>query len=187
MKKAYKFAAALVCALTLTACGNKTADPQPASADSTQVKAETNTPYAEPDKTDVRKVQLGGKEYEITLTRKADKALPVVVDEMGKQFFDYRVDVAVACAGEVVFEKSYTKEAFADFLTADEKNGNLLLGMAYDGEKSNAYTIFLGAQFGQIGIEEGPAFSLEIPLGGGASSIVREKGQDTSAADAIGD
>ena len=52
--------------------------------------------------------------------------------------------------------------------------------MAFDSEKSDASALRLGAQIGQVGIEEGPAFSVEIPLNGGASSIVRDQEQDTT-------
>ena len=55
--------------------------------------------------------------------------------------------------------------------------------MAYDSAKSDAHTIRLGAQVGQVGIEEGPAFSIEIPLDGGAMSIVRDNNQDTTGDD----
>ena len=51
--------------------------------------------------------------------------------------------------------------------------------MAFDQENSSAATLRFGAQIGQPGIEEGPAFIVEIPAGGGACSIVRDMRQDT--------
>ena len=51
--------------------------------------------------------------------------------------------------------------------------------MAFDQENSSAATLRFGAQIGQPGIEEGPAFIVEIPTGGGACSIVRDMRQDT--------
>lgn len=57
--------------------------------------------------------------------------------------------------------------------------------MAFDSEKTqkDKRIIYLGAQVGQVGIEEGPAFSIEIPLDGSASSIVRDTAQDNTGGD----
>ena len=129
---------------------------------------------------------MGGKDFVITIKRAADKSLPTVTDDLGKSFYDNRVEVTITCNGQPFFSKSYTKEAFASFLTTkSETQGTILLGMAYDSAKSDGHAIRLGAQVGQVGIEEGPAFCVEIPLDGSASSIVRDTNQDTTGDDGV--
>ena len=59
--------------------------------------------------------------------------------------------------------------------------------MAFDTVKSDDRNIYLGAQVGQIGLEEGPAFSVQIPLDGGKARIVRDNVQDTTGDDSMGD
>ena len=162
------------------ACGDKKTQGEAADGDSLAQKTAVNAPYEEPELKNTFTAKLAGKNCEITVVRKADKSLPVVTDELGKQFCDNRVNVTILADGELFFEKSYTKEAFADFLSDAEKQGTVLLGMAFDSEKSDASALRLGAQIGQVGIEEGPAFSVEIPLNGSASSIVRDQEQDTT-------
>ncbi len=180
--------ACAICLLTvLSACSGKKSDGDAAMQDSTQTQ-QSDAPYADPSQTSTSEAILGGKHYEITIARSADKSLPVVTDDMGKTFYENRVDVTVKCDGEDLFHKSYSKEAFADFLTsATDRQGTVLLGMAFDKSRSNASTICLGAQIGQIGIEEGPAFCVEIPLNGGAASIVRDNKQDTAGEDGLTD
>lgn len=173
--------------LTTTACGDKKSEPTANPADTTAVMTNSNAPYADASLQNEFTAKLGGKSYHITISRKADSTLPVVTDELGKQFYDNRVEVNITCDGTDFFHKSYTKEAFADFLSSAEKEGTVLLGMAFDSEKSDGHAIRLGAQIGQVGIEEGPAFSIEIPLNGGASGIVRDKNQDNTGNDGITD
>lgn len=176
-----------LCCCFTAACGDKKTQGEAATADSLAQTTAKDAPYEEPELKNTFTAKLAGKNFEITVVRRADKSLPVVTDELGKQFYDNRVDVTILSDGEPFFERSYTKEAFADFLSSAEKQGTVLLGMAYDSEKSDASTLRLGAQIGQVGIEEGPAFSVEIPLDGGASSIVRDQEQDTTGNDAFED
>lgn len=167
-----------------TSCGgNKTHD-KADGADSTQTALNADAPYAEPGQQSSYTAKLGGKNYKISINRAADKTLPLVTDELGKKFYDNRVDVVITCDNAAFFSKSYTKEAFSAFLTTGgESEGTVLLGMAFDSEKSDAHAIRLGAQIGQVGVGEGPAFSIEIPLDGSASSIVRDNNQDTTGND----
>lgn len=187
MNKATKAVSLLLFALTLTACGNGQGEGAGNAQDSTQVVGASEAPYAEEAKKDTFTAQLAGKQYEITIERKADKGLPVVTDDMGKQFYDNRVDVRIACEGKEFFNKSYTKETFSDYLSSSENQGTVLLGMAFDPVKSDGHAIYLGTQIGQVGIEEGPAFSIEIPLDGSAQHIVRDRNQDTTGDDGMGD
>lgn len=186
MKSFFLYVSAFAVCVSLTACGDKKSDGAD-NADSTSVAANNNKPYADPSQTNNSTATIGGNTYSITIKRSADPSLPVVTDELGKQFYDNRVDVTITRNGEAFFEHSYTKEAFNDFLSSSERHGSVLLGMAYDSSKNDAHTIRLGAQVGQTGLGEGPAFCVEIPLNGGASSIVRDNNQDTTGDDGMTD
>lgn len=184
MKKIVLVSASLLLVISLAACGGKNSNAEVQQQDSTATTANSNAPYAEPNQNNKSSVTLAGKHFEISIQRTADKSLPIVTDDLGKQFYDNRVDVVITCNGQEFFKRSFTKEAFADFLTTTaDRQGTVLLGMAYDSEKSDAHAIRLGAQVGQVGIEEGPAFSIEIPLDGSATSIVRDNNQDTTGDD----
>lgn len=173
--------------LLMTACSGNRSDQSQQNSDSTQSATTHKEPYADSERTNNFEAKLGGATYDIHITRRADKSLPIVTDDLGNSFYDNRVTVRITCGDKVVLNKDYTKEAFADFLSASETKGTVLLGMAYDSSKSDAHTIRLGAQIGQVGIEEGPAFSIEVPLNGGTPSIVRDTAQDTTGDDGLSD
>lgn len=176
----------LSCCLFLLSCsGNKKENSNGIQKEEEKMKAET--PYAEEESENQFSATLANKNYSISIVRKSDKTLPIVVDDMGKQYYDNKVNVVITCNGEAFFEKSYTKDSFSDFLSSSETQGTVLLGMAFDQVKSDSHAIYLGAQIGQVGIEEGPAFSVEIPLDGTASSILRDKNQDSTGDDGLGD
>ena len=184
MKHVLISAMAFLLMASVASCGGNKIQDNVADADSTQTTAHTDAPYAEPGQQSSYTATLGGKTYGISIHRQADQSLPVVTDELGKKFYDNRVDVVITCDNAEFFKKSYTKEAFAGFLTASaEAEGTVLLGMAFDSEKSDGHAIRLGAQIGQVGVGEGPAFTIEIPLDGGVSSIVRDNNQDTTGND----
>lgn len=187
MYKATKAAASLFFVLSLTACGDARGDGSNNGQDSTQTSTSLEAPYAEQEKADTFSARLAGKDFKILITRKADKSLPVVTDDMGKQYYDNRVDIIITRDGEDFFKNSYTKETFSEFLAKDESQGTVLLGMAFDQIKSDSHAIYLGSQVGQVGIEEGPAFSIEIPLDGSRERIVRDKNQDNTGDDGLGD
>lgn len=184
MKKIVVASVALLLMAALVSCSDKKSDANAPSTDSLTTNNSSNAPYAEPNQSNAYTAKLGGKDFEISIVRQSDKSLPLVTDDLGKEFYDNRVDVVIKCNGQEFYKHSFTKEAFADFLTTTaDRQGTVLLGMAYDSAKSDAHTIRLGAQVGQVGIEEGPAFSIEIPLDGGAMSIVRDNNQDTTGDD----
>ena len=168
MKKIVLASTCLLLGLSLASCSNKKSDAEAQNVDSTQTVNNNNAPYAEPTQSNAYTTKLAGKQFEITISRVADKTLPIVKDDLGKEFY----------------KNSFTKDAFSEFLTtAADRQGTVLLGMAYDSAKSDGHAIRLGAQIGQVGIEEGPAFSIEIPLDGSAASIVRDNNQDTTGDD----
>ena len=186
MKKILIMACAAGMLTLLPACGGQKTSDAASKQDTVQTATNSNAPYADPSQENSYNAKLGGKDFVITIKRAADKSLPTVTDDLGKSFYDNRVDVTITCNGQPFFSKSYTKEAFASFLTTkSETQGTILLGMAYDSAKRDGHAIRLGAQVGQVGIEEGPAFCVEIPLDGSASSIVRDTNQDTTGDDGV--
>lgn len=185
MKKAIYATCSLILAAGLTACGEKKSEASWQPSTETEQTAASDEPYADPAQENNSTVTLGGHKYEVKVSREADKELPMAEDELGKKFYDNRVTVSITRDGAEFFSKSYTKEAFADFLTEAESKGTVLLGMAFDSDKSDAHAIYLGAQIGETGIGEGPSFTVEIPLSGGASSIMRDSEQDTTGDDGM--
>lgn len=174
----YIFKTALfVAALALAACGGKTGQ-NAETQDTAAVQQETG-PHADNELNREYEATLGGHRFEINIKRTADATLPAVSDELGGTFYDNRVEITATRDGEELFTKQFTKSDFADFVPAADSKGCVLLGMAFDQENSSAATLRFGAQIGQPGIEEGPAFIVEIPTGGGACSIVRDMRQDT--------
>ena len=171
----------------LSSCGEKKSNVKEEAQQTEQQQAVAGTPYAEPELKNSSTAKLGGRTYQITVERRADTSLPVVTDELGNRFYDNRVEVSILRDGQPFFKRSYTKDAFSDFLSASDKQGTVLLGMAFDADRSDSRVIRLGAQIGQVGVEEGPAFVVEIPLGGGAPSIVRDSNQDTTGDDGMED
>ena len=171
--------------IMLASCGEKKSNAEVETRQTEQQQVTADTPYAESELKNTSTAQLGGKTYQITVARRADTSLPLITDELGKKYYDNRVEVNILRDGEPFFQSSYTKDAFSDFLSASDKQGSVLLGMAFDADKSDAHAIRLGAQIGQVGVEEGPAFIVEIPLSGAASSIVRDSNQDTTGDDGM--
>lgn len=171
----------------LSSCGEKKSNVNVEALQTEQQQAVAGTPYAESELKNTSTAKLGGRTYQITVERRADTSLPVVTDELGNRFYDNRVEVSILRDGQSFLQRSYTKDAFSDFLSASDKQGTVLLGMAFDADRSDARAIRLGAQIGQVGVEEGPAFIVEIPLSGAASSIVRDSNQDTTGDDGMED
>lgn len=180
MKKVIYVACSLLFVAGIAACGGQKEGETAQTHSETAQNEVSDEPYADSSLESSSTAQLGGHTYVVKVNRVSDKQLPVVEDELGKKFYDNRVDVTVTRDGQEFFSRSYTKEAFADFLSAAESRGTVLLGMAYDSEKSDSRAICLGAQIGEVGIGEGPVFTVEIPLDGSASGIVRDSEQDTT-------
>lgn len=178
----------LLAAVTFTACGDrsKTADAASDKPATEATKPADDAPYADTNRTNEKEVTLGGRKYFVRAFRTVDRNLPVVEDEVGKKFYDNRVELTITRDGEAFCSKTFTKADFDSQLSDSEKQGTVFLGMAFDESGSDAHAIRLGAQIGQPGIEEGPAFIVEVTLSNGEISIVRDKNQDSTGDDYVG-
>lgn len=176
---------AIAATLLTTGCGNekKTTDQRDTISTPT-----TKGPLpADNELTRNYTAQLGGHTYAITIHRAPNESLPTVKDALDQEFYDNSVDVAITRDGETFFTKTFTKEAFEDYLESADRTSTVLLGMAYDEEKSGGSHLCLAAQVGQPGTGEGPAFTIDIPTTGDAYSILRDTQQDTNAEQVEGD
>lgn len=172
-----------VAGLTLTSCGGE--KPAQTAQDSTTTVVVTGPLPADDDLTRHYADTLGNRAYAITIKRTADETSKTVTDEFDQEYYDNSVSVHITRDGAEFFSKTFTKEAFEDYLTAADSS-SVLLGMAYDEDKSNNGKVCLAAQIGLPGTGEGPAFTIEIPAAGGVYSIVRDTQQDTNAQENFG-
>ncbi len=174
----------LACCGTI-GCGNeKPSEPEKDTVAQAEVKVQGPLPAAsELENKDA--VTLAGRKYGISVRRFPDKNLPTVKDQLDQEFYDNSVEVAVTRDGEAFFSHTFTKETFGKYLTPADRSGAILMGMAYDEEKSTAKRICLAAQVGQPGTGEGPAFTVEIPLSGAAFTIERDLRQDTNGEEMV--
>lgn len=175
-----------VLALALVACGGRENKEQP-KADSVSVKAGRGPLPAERDLMRENTVQQLGHTFHVAIRRYVDKSLPVVKDELGQDFYDNKVEVTIQSEGTQFFHHTFSKDDFAGFIPIEELNTYVFLGMAYDDRKADTRDLCLAAQLGQPGTGEGPAFTIEIPIDGGAFSIVRDTQQETMKQEELGE
>lgn len=174
-------------ALLVAGCGEKKKD-ENAPQEGAAKEQKSSVPYAEPALTLNDTVTVGGRTFRVRLSRTADESLPVVTDDLGGQFYDNNVAVVVEYdSGEMFFSRNFTKADFAKSMSEDELKGSVLLGMAFNSDATDGSALRFGAQVGQPGIEEGPAFVVEVPLNGGKHKIARDYKQDTTGEDAVPD
>ncbi len=178
--------ALLLCAgLSLTSCNGQKSDAAATTADSAAVTSQAAEPKSDAPRHNENHLTLGGHSFTVRVSREANRDGDVVTDENGTEYYDNSVTIHIDKDGEPLTDHTFTKRSFADFLSAAEQQGTVLLGMAFDEARSDAHALRFGAQIGMPGIEEGPAFIVEVPVDGGAVSIVRDKEQDTTGNDGM--
>lgn len=97
MKKILIMACAAGMLTLLPACGGQKTSDAASKQDTVQTAANSNAPYADPSQENSYNAKLGGKDFVITIKRAADKSLPTVTDDLGKSFYDNRVEVTITC------------------------------------------------------------------------------------------
>lgn len=172
--------------ILLAACGGSGEKKQTA-ADSVAVQRPSGPIPAENALTRATTVSLGGHTFHVEIRRFVDKEQPTVKDDLDQEFYDNGVEVTVMSEGSKFFHHTFKKDDFAGFVPEAERRAYVFLGMAYDDRKSGGRTLCLAAQLGQPGTGEGPAFTIEIPLDGGAFSIVRDTQQETVKQEEMGE
>ena len=123
-------ASALCTASVFTACTSK-----PKSNDIIARKPVKTVPKPTQDMGDYKQERtiewLGGK-YTINVERKADRSLPLAVDESGNKYYDNRITLAIMRSdGTEFFRRTFSKTDFAEYAGDDYSNG-ALLGIVID-------------------------------------------------------
>lgn len=124
---------------------------------------------------------VGKHSYNISVARSVDSIASTVSDDFDQTYYDNVVVVNISRDGQPFFSHTFRKDTFADYLDDSQKQTMVLLGMAYDQSMSGGSRLSLTARVGEPCVGEGPAFLIEVPLSGGAFSIVR----DTRVADEV--
>ena len=171
----------LMLALPLLAgCGNKSEQAPATSIDTTTTAATAETPV--PDGADApwsfqTEEHVAGHKYNIDIRREADSTLPTLTDDAGNTCFDNHVQIDIRRDDAPMFSRRFTKEAFLDFLSADDRKQCALQGIAFD--RIEGENLIFGAQLGKPGSDSGPIFILTITPSG-MVDIVKDYTQDTT-------
>lgn len=175
--------AAFLCLSLLCGCGGKKEETS-AGAESAQAEAVQKGPFSDNEWTYNKVEKLDGHDYQISISRHADKDLPLIKDELGQDYYDNRVELKILRDGSVFYSKVFTKDTFLDFLSEADRKGSQLQGLAFD--KTTPGGLVFGAQIGQPGSDSGPAFVVEVSKEG-VMSITKDYNQDTMGEEMGGD
>lgn len=166
----------------LSGCGNKSEQGSAIAIDTTSVSTpatETATDGADAPWSYQTEEHAGGHKYSISIQREADDQLPMLTDEAGNSCLDNHVQIDIRCDDVPMFSRRFTKEAFLDFLSADDRKHCALQGIAFD--RIDGENVLFGAQLGRPGSDSGPIFILTITPSG-VVDIVKDYTQDTTGA-----
>lgn len=79
-----------------------------------------------------RTIEWLGGHYTINVERKADKSLPLAVDESGNKYYDNRITLTIMRSdGTEFFKRTFSKADFAEY-AGDDYNNGALLGIVTD-------------------------------------------------------
>lgn len=174
MRKYISPAVALLFALTLSCGGSKEAEVKNTKPQETTEVAQG--PIADREWSYKYNELLDGHQYEIAIRRYSNPELPLIKDELGQEYYDNSVEINIQRDAKPFYSKTFTKDAFWNFLSDTYKTNSILQGIAFD--KSDAEGLHFGAQIGLPDGEGGPAFIVTISKQG-MMSIVRDHNQDT--------
>jgi len=78
-------------------------------------------------------VEWLGKEYKISISRRAENDSSIVVDDSGSKYYNNRITVRITRPdGTDFFDKTFTKADFASVVNADYRQKSTLLGIVVD-------------------------------------------------------
>ena len=91
------------------------------------------------------KAEWIGSEYMVVTRRHTSDSLSFVIDNSGRRFRNNVIDVRITRKdGSTFFEKSFTKAAFQKYLSEDDYEHSVLLGLVYNGT-DNEHISLLGS------------------------------------------
>ena len=120
-------------------------------------------------------IESGGKKYNLFIERAPSDSLPGVKTDLGL-FADNRIIVKLTREnGSKVFAKTFTKQNFSDFLSADHLRHFILEGVVFDEEKTNAgKNVILAASISYPQTDLYIPFSITITPEGKMSIYINE-------------
>ena len=165
------------CTMLLSACGEKKdAKNDAASSDNfNQTSAQTRPEHSAGSLSNSDTISLAGHKYEINVRRYEDSSLPTVRDDTGIEFYDNKVEINILCDGTEIFTRTFAKADFEDKASEADRRTGVMLGMAFDAEKSAPGKLSFTASVGQPNIEDGGSgFRVTINPSNGSVSIATE-------------
>lgn len=165
------------CVALVAACGEKKDAKD--SADSSDVFNQTSAPtrpeHSAGSLNNSDTITLSGHKYVVNVRRYEDSSLPTVRDDTGIEFYDNRVEISIVRDGAEIFTRTFSKEDFADKASETDRKTGVMLGMAFDAEKSSPGQLSFTASIGQPNIEDGGSgFRVSINPSNASVSIKTE-------------
>ena len=115
-------------ALLLVSCGKKQ---QNENLDLDFEPIEITT-VADPDFTESNTVTSGASTFAYTISRTASDSLPMIDDGMNHCFKDNVVKIVVTRDGAAYFDRTFTKQSFAKFLSSSDAEQSTLGGVKFN-------------------------------------------------------
>ncbi|MCR4604099.1 MAG: DUF4738 domain-containing protein [Prevotella sp.] len=123
-----------------------------------------STPISMSSLTDRKMVEwVGGKNYEVIVTRMAIDSLPKVIDEIGQKYVDNVVKVKIVRSDSTsFFERSYSKSAFVELLDEDYRQHALLEGIRFLKAEDDVLTFVAWFNYPEAGDDEDQKLRITI-------------------------
>ena len=78
-------------------------------------------------------VEWQGKQYTVSISRRADTSLPMITDDIGNKYYDNKITVRVTRPdGTVFFDKTFGKTDFSSVISEKYMKKSALLGIVVD-------------------------------------------------------
>lgn len=100
------------------ACSSRAGDSSKGEAVWTTDSIRSGAPQAMQSSLAHEDVTFRGKNYHTTVSRQADRSLPIVTNEQGEKFVDNRIKLRVECNNRTIVDREFTKNDFAAWVDA---------------------------------------------------------------------
>ena len=177
-------AAFCIAMTTFTACSNK---PKTNDIIATKpVKAAPKPTQTMGDYNQKRSIEWLGSSYTISVERKADRTLPLAIDENGNKYYDNAITLTIMRSDNSVFlTRTFTKHDFEEYVGDDYANGGLL-GIVFDHAEGD--NLCFAASVGSPDKMSDNYVPLVVKISKvGGVSIVHDTQLDTTSSDGIED